>query len=61
MNKVKEARKARGMTLQMVADKAGTSKGHIHGIENGIEPKVMMALKIAKALRVNINKLWSIE
>ena len=62
MNTVKEHRLDRGMTLQAVADIAGTSKGHIHDIENNRkEPRVTTALKIAKALRVNVTKLWGIE
>ena len=62
MNTVKEHRLDRGMTLQAVADIAGTSKGHILDIENNRkEPGVTIALKIAKTLGVNVTKLWGIE
>jgi transcriptional regulator with XRE-family HTH domain len=41
------------MTLQDVADKAGTCKSYIHDLENGkCEPSVDILFRIAKAFKI---------
>ena len=59
MNNLKELRKQAGLTLQEVADKACTSKSHIFGIENnGSEPSVYLAYRIAKAVKKPVIKVF---
>lgn len=54
-----ELRARRGLTLQSLADKVGTSKSHIWELENEkkIEPSLSMAVRIAKALKCSVNRL----
>lgn len=50
-NRIKEIRKAKGMTLQQVADKAGTSRSAIWDIESfKFTPGVDLAYRISAAL-----------
>ena len=56
---VKPLRKRQKLTLQEVADLVGTSKSHVWELENGKrnEPSLSMAVRLAKALKVSVNKL----
>lgn len=50
-NRVRELRKARGWTIEHLADLVGTSKGHLSDIETGKrEASVPMLRSIAQAL-----------
>ena len=52
-NRIREHRKARGWTLDHLADLVGTSKGHLSDIETGKrEASVSMLRRIGKALGV---------
>lgn len=53
-NRIREHRKARGWTVEQLADVVGTSKGHISGIETGKrDASVSMLQAIAKALDIS--------
>ncbi len=50
-NKIKEMRKAKGMTLQQVAEKAGTNKSTIWEVEScKFTPGIDLAYRISAAL-----------
>lgn len=55
MKRLKEIRKKRGLTGEMLADKAGTSKSHISDIENGKKnPSAALMRRFARALDVSV-------
>ena len=55
-NQVREMRKAKGMTLQQLADRVGRSVGYISQVERGISSVDIQNLhEIASALGVGIN------
>ena len=57
-------RASRGLTLQQVANRAGTSKSHIFALEKGeknISPTIDMALGLAKALGVSFGQLTGLS
>lgn len=58
-NRLKEHRKAAGLTLQELADACGTSKGHLHCLEgpNG-NPALRTAYKIAAVLGKSVTEIW---
>lgn len=57
--RIRELRKAREWTVQQLADRVGTSKGHISGIETGArEPSTVMLADIAEALNVPVPELY---
>lgn len=52
-NRIREHRKARGWTVEHLADRVGTSKGHLSDIETGKrEASLPMLRAIAQALGV---------
>ena len=63
MNKVKEYRKARNRTLEMLAKACHTSKGHLSDLENSKikSPSVYLAIKLSKTLSVSVQKLFPID
>lgn len=60
---VKALRAARGLTLQELADRAGTSKSYIWAIERGetVNPTIDMAVALAHALGVSFDELTGIS
>lgn len=57
-NRIKEARKARGLTQSEVAEKADTSANYFAQIERGeVNPSYTMLRSIAKALKIKLNDL----
>lgn len=56
---VKEARRFKGMSLQVVADKVGTHKGYISGIENRKvnPPAPKVVRKMAKLFELDVHEL----
>ncbi len=61
-NRIREHRKARGWTVEQLADVVGTSKGHISGIETGKrDASVAMLQAIAKALDISEMDLFAPE
>jgi len=57
--RMKELRAERKISLQELADRAGTSKSHIWSLEQGRSrnPTIEMALSIANALGVSLDYL----
>jgi transcriptional regulator with XRE-family HTH domain len=55
---IRKLRLKRNLTLQQLADKVSTSKSYIWEIEKGVSvPSVLLAAKIAKALKTTVDKL----
>jgi putative transcriptional regulator len=62
LNKVKEARVAKEMTQQELADLLGVSRQTIFSIETGkYVPSTILALKIAKTFNKTVEKLFELE
>lgn len=59
-NKVKERREELGMTLSDLSDESGVPISTISEIEQGAEPKILTAMRIAFALGVTVEELWII-
>ncbi len=59
---IKCIRKEKKLTLKQLSYKTGISTTHLNDIEsNSKMPSLIFAIKIAKALKVNINDLYYIE
>lgn len=58
-NKVNERRKELGMTLKQLSHESGVPISTIEAVEKGIEPKVVTALKLSKALGRRVEDLWN--
>ncbi|RFS23925.1 XRE family transcriptional regulator [Chitinophaga silvatica] len=59
-NKIKEKRKAKGITIQELADKADVSKGLISQIENNrTVPSLLVLINIIKALQLDMNEFFN--
>lgn len=63
MNKVKEYRQARGLTLEMLAKSCKTSKGHLSDLENGNIKKtsVYLAIRLSRSLHTSVQKLFPLD
>ena len=59
-NRVRLVRHSRRMTLAELAQKSGVSDRTISDIERGAEPRVLTAIRIARALGVRVEQLWSV-
>lgn len=60
-NKIHIERAKREMSQEELADKVGCSKQNILNIENGkTEPKVGLAVRIAKFFGVNVEELFNL-
>ena len=57
-NRVRQVRQSRLMTLTELSKKSGVSDRTISDIERGAEPRVLTAIRIAKALGVRVELLW---
>ncbi len=59
-NKIKEKRKAKGITVQELADKADVSKGLISQIENNrTVPSLLVLVNIIRALNLDMNEFFN--
>ena len=59
---IKSIRKEQKLTLKQLSYKTGISTTHLNDIESNSKiPSLIFAIKIAKALKVNINDLYYIE
>lgn len=59
-NNVRQYRTAAKMTLTQLAGKSGVPVSTIADIELGAEPRVVTAIKIAKALSASVEQLWNV-
>lgn len=60
--KIREVRKEKNMTLSGLSRKSGVSASHLSDIENNIKnPSLLVAVKIAKALDVQITQLYNVK
>ena len=61
LNNLQEIRKSAGLTQQKLSDSAEVSRKSINAIENGIYvPSTVLALKIAKTLKCNVEDLFNL-
>lgn len=61
-NKIREAREAKGWTQAELAAEIGVSRKTINTVENGVFiPSTLVALKLAKALRLPVEDLFFLE
>ena len=61
LNNLQEIRNSAGLTQQELSDSAEVSRKSINAIENGIYvPSTVLALKIAKTLKCNIEDLFKL-
>ena len=61
LNNLEEIRKSAGLTQQDLSERAEVSRKSINAIENGIYvPSTVLALKIAKTLKCNIEDLFKL-
>ena len=60
-NNLEELRKSAGLTQQELSESAEVSRKSINAIENGIYvPSTVLALKIAKTLKCNVEDLFNL-
>lgn len=61
-NNLRDARSSRGWTQAELAEKVGVSRKTINTVENGVfVPSTLVALKIARALGMTVEELFSLE
>ena len=61
-NTLREAREARGWTQAQLADAIGVSRKTVNTVENGVfVPSTVIALKMAEAFGLTVEKLFWIE
>ena len=60
-NNLEKLRKSAGLTQQELSESAEVSRKSINAIENGIYiPSTVLALKIAKTLKCNVEDLFQL-
>ena len=58
---LKQIREEKNVTIKKLAEKSGVSKTHISDIEKNFKmPSLIIMVKIAKALDVNITDLYKV-
>ena len=59
---IKEVRQNKRVTLNKLSEKSGISSTHINDIENNIKsPSLLVMIRIAKALNVEIKELYKVK
>lgn len=59
---IKEEREKQGMTLSRLSKKSGVSAAHLSDIEKNFKsPSLLVMVKIAKALDVDITNLYKVQ
>ena len=59
---VKDVRERNNVSLQKLSDKSGISTTHINDIENNIKsPSLLVMIRLAKALDVEITELYKVK
>jgi len=62
MNRLREARDAKGWTQAELAAQVGVSRKTINTVENRVfTPSAMLAIKLAAALELSVEQLFWIE
>lgn len=61
MHPLTEARTARKMSLGRLAGASGVDRSTIFRIEEGHEPGVTKAIKLARAVGMTVEELWGAE
>ena len=60
-NNLEKLRRSAGLTQKELSESAGVSRKSINAIENGIYiPSTLLALKIAKTLKCNVEDIFQI-
>ena len=58
---LKQVRQKKKITLNKLSDKSGISSTHINDIENNLKsPSLLVMIRIAKALDVEITELYKV-
>ena len=57
-NKIEEIRKKKGLTQEVLAEKAGLHRAYFWDIETGRNISIKTAYKIAKALDITLKELF---
>ena len=61
-NRIKERRADLGLTQAELAEQVGVTRKTVNTVENGVfVPSTILALKLARALNVNVEELFSIS
>jgi putative transcriptional regulator len=61
-NRLKDLRAGAGLTQAELADRVGVSRKTINTVENGVfTPSTTLALKLARALKVSVEKLFFLQ
>lgn len=62
VSRLREARTAAGLTQLELAEMIGVSRKTINTVENGVFiPSTLLALKLARALRTNVEALFALD
>ncbi len=56
---IEKLRKARGLTQEQLAEKAGLNRAYFWDVENGRNISIKTAYKIACALKVSLTELFN--
>lgn len=59
-NHVRKYRQIRKLTLMELSDLCGVSDRTISDVERGAEPRVVTAIRIARALGTSVEQLWPV-
>jgi len=61
-NRLRELRAERELTQAALAERVGVSRKTINTVENGVfVPSALLALKLARALGVNVEAVFSLD
>ena len=62
LNRIKEYRGERGLTQAELAEQVGVTRKTVNTVENGVfTPSALLAIKLARALEVPVEQLFSIS
>lgn len=59
-NRLREYRVMRGLSQPELAVKSGVPVSTISDVERGAEPKVVTAIRLARALVVRVEQIWRV-
>jgi putative transcriptional regulator len=62
VNRIKEYRTEQGLTQAVLAANVGVTRKTVNTVENGVfSPSALLAIKLAQALGVSVEQLFSIS